>query len=565
MDATLTLLNLAGAVALLLWGVHMVQSGVQRGFGPNLRRGLSQAFSNRLKAFATGVGVTAVLQSSTATGLMTASFAAEGLIGLVPALAIMLGANVGTTLIVQVLSFDIGPLAPLLLCIGVVMFQRHGTATRTHDLGRVAIGLGLMLMALGNLLTIITPYEDVPSLRLFLGAIATAPVIALLVGALVTWAIHSSVAVVLLVMSFASKDVIPLSTALAMVLGANIGSALNPVLETTTAKDVTGRQVAMGNLLNRLAGAIVVMPFLDTISVWMLLLDPASSRAVANFHTLFNGAIALILLPLLDLVAKALRLLLPPRFEAQDPSRPLYLEETAKETPAIAIAGATREALRMADVLEEMLRGAMQGMQQNDYRRITETRRMEDVVDALNTAIHNYLTDLDAESLSEEDDQRLFSILTFTTNLEHAGDTLDRDVMALAVKKLKRGIVLSSQGTADLQALFERLSTNLRLATTVFMTHDLREARTLAHEKTLFRDFEREASEAHIQRMRSQKSESIEASALHLELLRALKAVNDKLVAAAAYPRLEAEGELHNSRLRTRPGSVPPTPENDEK
>ncbi|MGB7092412.1 MAG: Na/Pi symporter, partial [Methylovirgula sp.] len=211
MNATLSLLDLGGAVALLLWGLHMVQSGIQRAFGPDLRRGLGQAFSNRLKAFGAGLGVTAILQSSTATGLMVAGFAAGGLVDLVPALAAMLGANVGTTLIVQLFSFNLAAAAPLLLVVGVLMF-RQGNASRTRDLGRVAIGLGLMLLALSQLLLIVTPYEDVPSLRILLGAIATQPIIALMFGALLTWAAHSSVAIVLLVMSFATKGVIPLDT-----------------------------------------------------------------------------------------------------------------------------------------------------------------------------------------------------------------------------------------------------------------------------------------------------------------------------------------------------------------
>src|SRR5437763_8897506 len=165
MSATLTLIDLAGAIALLLWGVHMVQSGIQRAFGPNLRRFLARALGDRFRAFLAGLGVTAILQSSTAAGLMAASFAAGGLVDLMPALAVMLGANVGTTLIVQALSFDVSRVAFLLVLIGVMMFRRSGV-TRTRDLGRVGIGLGLMLIALQHLLAMITPYEDAPSLRM---------------------------------------------------------------------------------------------------------------------------------------------------------------------------------------------------------------------------------------------------------------------------------------------------------------------------------------------------------------------------------------------------------------
>src|SRR5580698_8522579 len=175
MDFPVTLIDLAGSVALLIWGIRMVQTGVQRACGARLRGFIAFAVRNRFKAFLAGIGVTAILQSSTATGLMVTGFAASGLVDLVPALAVMLGANVGTTLIVQLLSFDVAEVAPALILIGVLMFRRAAAAPR--DFGRVLIGLGLMLMALQSFINLLTPYEDVPSLRLMLGAVATQPVL----------------------------------------------------------------------------------------------------------------------------------------------------------------------------------------------------------------------------------------------------------------------------------------------------------------------------------------------------------------------------------------------------
>src|SRR5437868_941225 len=250
MSATLSLIDLAGAIALLLWGLHMVQSGIQRAFGPNLRRFLGRALGDRLRAFAAGIGVTAILQSSTATGLMAASFAAGGLVDLVPALAIMLGANLGTTLIVQLLSFDIGRVAPLFVLIGVILF-RKSAQSRSRDLGRVAIGLGLMLLALQLLLALITPYEDVPSLRLLIGAIAMQPIIDVILAAALTWAAHSSVATILLTAAFAAKGVVPPHAAFALVLGANLGAALIPLLEGSGSGDPAAKRLPVGNLVNR--------------------------------------------------------------------------------------------------------------------------------------------------------------------------------------------------------------------------------------------------------------------------------------------------------------------------
>ncbi len=265
---------------------------------------------------------------------MVSAFAAEGWVDLVPALAVMLGANVGTTLVVQALSFDIARISPLFILIGVMMFKRQG-ATRTRDLGRVAIGLGLVLLALGRLLVVITPYEDIPSLRLLLGAIATTPFIAMLFGAAMSWAAHSSVAIVLLVMSFTTKGVITYDSALALVVGANVGSAFNPVLEAPGGGDRTGKQVAIGNLLNRLVGAAIVLPLIPKLGALLVNLEPSLGRGVANFHSFFNLALALLFLPLLSPFARLLRRWMPPYFEAPDPSRPIHLDPAAREMAPI--------------------------------------------------------------------------------------------------------------------------------------------------------------------------------------------------------------------------------------
>jgi phosphate:Na+ symporter len=549
MNFPLTLIDLAGTVALLLWGVRMVQTGVQRAFGPRLRLVLAGALRNRFKAFLAGMGVTAVLQSSTATGLMVTGFAAGGLVDLVPALAVMLGANVGTTLIVQILSFDVSGLAPCLFLIGVVMFRR-GDVTRTRDLGRVAIGVGLMLMALHQLLDLITPYEDVPSLRMFLGAISTEPVLDVLLAAMLTWAAHSSVAVVLLVMSLATKGVVPPHAAFALVLGANLGTALNPVLEGGGGNDAAAKRLPFGNLINRALGCGAALVALPLIGPWLVQVVPDNARAVADFHTVFNLLLAAVFFPLLGPYAALLRRWFPARIDQADPGQPLYLHSAVREVPAVAVGAAVREALRLTDVLEAMLLSARDAFGKGDRRQIAETRRMDDVLDKLNTAIKAYLGSLDSEAMSEADHERVEEVLIFAHNLEHAGDIVDKNLMGLASKRLKRGLSFSAEHQAELTRMLDRLVTNLHAAASVFMTDDLRAARLLAAEKEAFRDVEEAATQSHFDRLRAGGPGVAEVSALHLDVLRDLKQVNAHLVAAAAYPVLKSQGGLLPSRLR---------------
>ncbi len=548
MQFPVTLLDLAGSVALLLWGVHMVQTGVQRAFGARLRSFLGSALRNRFQAFLAGIGVTALLQSSTATGLMVTGFAAGGLVELVPALAVMLGANVGTTLIVQLLSFNVAEVAPALILIGVLMFRRASAGPR--DFGRVLIGLGLLLMALHQFIGLLTPFEDAPSLRLFLGAVSTQPVLDVILAAGLTWAAHSSVAVVLVVMSFAAQGTVPPAAAFALVLGANLGTAINPVLEGATGTGPASRRLPLGNLLNRGIGVVACLLALPYIAPWLVAMDPDNARAVVDFHTGFNVVLALAFFPLLTPYAALLRRWLPARVDQGDPARPIYLDPSARETPVIALGAASREALRLADVLESMLQGLRDAFQGGGRRQIAEARRLDDVLDRLNTAINAYLTSLDPDAMSDDDHRRVGEILAFATNMEQAGDIVDKNLLSLVAKKLKRGLTFSSESEAELLGTIDRLTGNLRAAGSLFVTADERAARLLAAEKEVFRAMETNATAAHFARLRSGRMDTAESSALHLDALRDLKRVNTHLVAAAAYPVLDGIGGLLPSRLR---------------
>jgi len=542
------LLDLVGGVALLLWGLHMVRSGIVRAFGSDLRRILSKALSNRFLAFLAGLTVTTLLQSSTATGLMTASFVTDGSVNLVPALAIMLGANVGTTLIVQVLSFNVSALAPVLFLIGVTAFKRGGQ-TRTRDLGRVAIGVGLMVLSLHILLDTLAPAENAPVVRTVLGAVTAEPLLCLAVAAALTWVAHSSVTVVLLVMSLAYSQFIAPEAALALILGANLGSAINPLVEGSHSDNPASRRLPLGNLLNRVVGCVLVLPFLQPIAAALARFEPNPSRMAADFHTAFNVALALIFILPLDGVAALLARFLPERPKAGDPSTPLYLDETALATPSVALACAARETLHIGDIVETMLRQTMAALTTNDRKLVDEISGMDDAVDRLDEAVKLYLTQLTRESLNERDAMRAMEIISFSINLEHVGDIIDKNLMEVASKKIKRQIAFSPEGAAELAAFHQEVCDNLKLAFGVFMTGDLKSARQLVTEKATLRATEFAAAENHLARLRDGRSESIESSSLHLDILRDLKRIHSH-ICSVAYPVLERAGELQPSRLK---------------
>jgi phosphate:Na+ symporter len=538
----MVLLDLMGGVALLLWGLHMVHSGILRAFGADLRLLLAKALNNRFTAFAAGLGLTALLQSSTATALITSSFASEGLVSLVPALAIMLGANVGTTLIVQILSFNIAAVAPVLFVLGLVAF-RSGPRSRIKDIGRVLIGLGLMLLALHILLNTLAPAENAPGVRVFMNAITGDPVLCILLAAIVTWLVHSSVASVLLVMSLAYAHFVTPYAVLALVLGANLGSAINPVVEGARRDNPASYRLPVGNLINRLAGILLVAPFLQPIADLLTSWQPDLAKATALFHIAFNLATAVLFIGLLDGMARLLKRLLPERVRETDPAGPRYLDEGALETPSLALADAARETLRMGDHVEIMLRKVMAAMMTNDRALVDQVSRMDNTVDSLDEAIKLYVTKLTRGSLDEREGQRAMEIVSFAINLEHIGDIIDKNLSELATKKIKRRFQFSSEGAEELSAFHKRTMDSLRVAFGVFMSGDVNEARKLLAEKAALRNAELAATERHLDRLREGRPETIETTSLHLDVLRDLRRIHSH-ICSIAYPVLDAAGEL---------------------
>ena len=548
------LLDLAGGIALLLWGLHMVQSGILRAFGADLRRFLGVALKSRFTAILAGLGITALLQSSTATGLMTAAFVGDGLVALVPALAIMLGANVGTTLIVQVFSFDVAWLAPVLLVIGVIAFKR-GTRTVIRDLGRVVIGLGLMLLSLHILLDTLAPAENAPAVRALLAAATTMPVLNIIFGAALAWAAHSSVAVVLLVMSLSYSNFITPVAAIALVIGANLGSAINPLIEGGGLNNPVARRLPLGNLINRLVGCALVLPLLEPITVAMKTLDSNPVRMLADFHTLFNLALAVLFIGPLPAFARLLEWLVPEPDASTDPSAPIYLDAAAISTPSLALTCAARETLHMGDLIETMLRRSIDALMTDDRRLVVEIERMDNLVDRLHEAIKLYVTKITRESLDEAESRRAMEIIACAINFEHVGDIIDKNLMELATKKIKNRLSFSDSGAAELQAFHRRVLDSLKLAFTVFMSGDVKVARQLVEEKVVIREAERAAAENHLERLRNGLTASVETSSLHLDILRDLKRIYSH-ICAIAYPVLEATGDLRPSRLRSQEAAI---------
>lgn len=541
-----TLIGILAGVALLVWGTHIVRSGVLRVFGGNLRKVLADSVSNRLHALLAGIGVTALVQSSSATALIVGSFTSQNLMALAPALAIMLGADVGSSLVVQIFSFDLSWLAPLAIGGGVILHLSR-KATRAGQIGRIAIGVGLIILALQMILQAARPVTQAAGVKVIFGTLSGDPLLDMLIGALFTVLAWSSVAVVLLSAAFVASGLIGLKVGLFLVLGANLGSGLLGLLGTAGASPA-GRRVALGNLFFRLIGCALTIPLLGTIEGLLALLDPDPQRLVVNFHTAFNVLLAASLLSFTAPVAKlALRVM--PDDPQKAPARPKNLDPGALDTPALALANAAREALRIGDIVERMLGGILIAIRENDGKLARAVKRMDDEVDDLYTSIKLYLTQISREALEERESRRWAEIMSFTINLEHVGDIVEHIVDDLEQKKISQGRAFSEAGMKEIEELHARLTATLRLALNVFLNGDLKSAQMLIAQKAEFRDLERAYAGTHLDRLAWQTPESIETSSLHLDIINDFKRINSHFC-ATAYSILEEAGVLARTRLR---------------
>ena len=543
----LALLNLLAAIALLVWGTHIVRTGMLRVFGENLRRVLAASFVNRFRALVTGLGVTSIVQSSTATCLIVASFVGKNLVTTSAALAVMLGADVGTSLMAVVFSLDLSWLSPLLIFVGVVVFisrQNSGAGA----VGRVLIGLGLITLALQLIVAATRPLTESPAVRALLVALPNEVLLDIVVGAVLTVLSYSSLAIVLLVATLATSAIIPVPVALGLVLGANIGSGVLAMLATASASPQV-RRLPLGNLVFKSAGALLFIAFLPQVHVLLQQLVPSVHQQVVLFHLGFNVALAVLFIGFTGLVGRSVDRILPEASPAAGSMRPRHLDPLALTMPSLAISCAAREALHQADVVETMLRGIVPVIRNNDLRLSGELRKLDDTVDELYSAIKFYLTQISGEALSKDESRRWTDIVSFTINMEQIGDIIERVLQDIEDKKVRKNRSFSEAGMAEIVHLHERLLSNLRLAMSVFLDGHVRDAKRLLEEKAHCRDLEHEYAANHIARLRENTAQSIETSSLHLDLISELKRINSH-ICGVAYPILESAGALTATRIR---------------
>ena len=540
------LIELVGAIALLLWGLRMVRTGMMRAYGSHLKLLARQNEGRLIPMLGSGFLFAILIQSSTATAIIVASFAGQNILSISSALIVILGADIGTAVAVILASQKITVLSPILLAIGIFGFLST-EKNKLRNLFRAIAGLGLILLALSMVNYIGTGLANLQEFNTVMQVFVSQPFLMLLFGVVLTYLAHSSLAIVLLVVGFVQSGLLLTDAGLFLVLGANVGSGLLPVIANWKAKR-NAKIPVKANFLIRVLGVTAVFPFVGPLLAVLGDSLPAYSTP-AFFHLSLNIGVAIIGLVLLPLIIKLVTNLESADSESAQAIEPKNLDETAFSSPSKALACAKREALNMANITQIMLRNTLPILKEGNDELRQEIAVMEDDVERLFNAIKIYIARIMREELTEEEAQRAMDLLSFTANMEHMGDIIEGSLMELAVKKANLGTQFSQQGLTEITALHEAVESTFELAINTFISEDSDLARMLFDAKASIRELESKSVTTHLERIGTGISQSIETSSLHLDIIRDLKRINSHLT-SIAYPVLKASGKVPKTKWK---------------
>lgn len=552
MSGSVVLLHLAGAVALLLFATRMVRTGVERAYGDMLRHKLRDTMRNPLMAVLAGTALAIALQSSTAVTLLVGSFAGAGIVsGMAGQLAVR-GAEIGSALVIKILTFDLSLLVPICLAAGTAMFL--ATERRSwQQFGRILVGIGLLVLSLEMVGQASEPLRESKLLPVIIDYFKGDPVTAYLLAALITWLFHSSIAAVLLIVTLAGRGLVPPELGIVLVLGVNLGSSVIAPLLTRSAEPAV-RVVPVGNLLMRGAGSLVMLVLFLSFKPPIAFLGTTVPDQIINAHILFNCIILVAGLPLARLVYRASEKIVamgakPDAAKDMAVVELSALNEAALDTPSQALANATREVVRVCETVEIMLQRIIELYEDADADKIKALAALDDRVDRKHAAIKLYLAKATIRPMTEDEALRCQELLGACVKLEQVGDIIVRNMLAHVQKKLDRGLEFTTEGWRELLSFHQAVLANARLSFNVLVSRDLKTARQLVAEKDHLRDVEKETSQSHFLRLRDGTIKSVETSSIHLDTIRDLKQINSML-ASMAYPVLEEHGLLQGSRLK---------------
>jgi phosphate:Na+ symporter len=531
------LIALFGGMALLLYGMQLVAEGLQLAAGGRMRHILGSITSNPVKGLLAGAFITAVIQSSSATTVMLVGFASSGLMTLAQSIGVILGADIGTTVTVQLIALQIFDYALLLVGVGFLLIFVSKRKIFKY-VGQAILGFGFIFFAMKVMSDAMVPLRHSPLTNMLLVSLGDQPLLGVIVAATFSALVHSSAATIGLAITLSLQDLMPLSAAIPVIFGANIGTCAT-ALASSIGGRAEARRVAIAHTFFKVVGVLLFLPFIHLFTQLVELTAHDLPRQIANAHTLFNVGVTVLFLPFAALLARLIAALVPDDRGGEGIFRAKYLDEHMLDTPALALGQATREALRMADVVSEMLTKTIDTFAGEDPELIEIIAEKDNEVDVLDRDIKQYVTKLSQQSLTDDQRKREIEILSFVNNMENIGDIVDRNLMEMAKKRLNKGAHFSEPGMQEIALLHKKVLQNLELAIAAFASTDAALAQQVLERKLEISQTERRFRQAHIQRLHDGYRESIDTSEIHLDVLTNLKRINSHIT-AIAYPVIES-------------------------
>lgn len=534
----LSYFNFLAGIALMVYGIRTLRSGSERLFGARLRKVLQTVTKSRARAFGAGLLISILTPSSTAVALLSVEAINAGYVTFQQVLALMLGANIGFTVTVQLLAFKFYIYNAIFITAGVPLFV-FGRRQSVRGAGQLLLGIGFLLLAIQILSLAIAPLKENPEVVEIMRVLGNHPVVMVVFAVGLKVIFQSATATIGIAIALCAQQLLSLNAAVAVVIGANIGIGVTALLAGFARLDT--RRMAVGNLVFKLVGAAACLPFLSPLVAALKPISPyGDMQVVANAYTLFNIALAAVFLPLVPAIALGLEKLMPTGERGEERFGPRYLDPTALESPALALGQGTREVLHMADHVRAMLRDAHRVIMEPTEALCQQVSSRDDKVDLLNSEIKNYLTKLSELALNADESRREIALLTLANDLETIGDIIDKNLVELAKKKLALGVDFSKDGRVELNDFFNKVTENLEIAIAAFTGQDRALAEQLLRHKSHINELERQMRNRHFHRLHAGLVESVETSAIHLDVLTNLKHINSHLT-AVAYPILESK------------------------
>lgn len=528
-------ITLSGGILLLLYGIKLLNDGLRNAAGARIRSLLQSLTSNRLTAVGAGAFITGLIQSSSATSVMLVGFVSAGLMTFRQTLAVILGADIGATLTVQLIAFHIYDYSLLLVGAGIC-FILFSERSFWKNMGDSLLGFGIVFLSLKIMIDAMSPLQSNELFRQLFIELAGNPLAGILLSAVLTTLIHSSAATIGIALALAQSGLIPLSAAIFIVLGANIGTCATALIASLHSPR-EARRVAWAHVFFKVFGVLLFLPFLGHYQSLVTATTSDISRQIANAHTLFNIIMAVVFLPFTGLFATMIMKLFPEKPEEKK-FGPMYLDDHVLSTPALALGQSAREALRVSDIVREMLVESVNVFQSDDPERISELKEKDNMVDLLDRHIRLYISRLSVSPMTESQTRRTMTVIEMSRDLESIGDIIDRNILPLALKRIKKGITFSRDGLDEIILFHKRVLDNFDTAISAFTTNDRDLADRVLRNKEELSSMERDLVQAHLDRLRRGFRESIETSHIHLDVLGNLARINS-LVTHIIYPIVE--------------------------